>query len=384
MKEYDYIIAGAGCAGLSLAVHMIRSGAFNESRVLLVDKQQARTNDRTWCFWETEAGLFESVVSKTWSKLDFLAPGFSRLLEIAPFSYKLIRGSDFYQYACELIAAMPNFEWCYGNITGISEQTTHAVLHIDGQQYISPYIFSSMQSAGSMLPGEITLQQHFKGLLIETTEAIFDDSRATLMDFTIPQPGETAFMYILPLSSTRALVEYTIFGEKIWPSAAYDRQLGEYISKRLGINGFTVLETELGSIPMSTYRDKIRRGRTIQLGISGGQTKASTGYTFKFIQRHSAALVAGMISKGTPVLNRRNLEGRFHFYDSVLLRVLAADGLMGAGIFARMFSRNSVTLVLLFLENRSTIFQEVRLMMSLQKIPFIRAVLRQFAAIVRQ
>ena len=31
---YDYIIAGAGCAGLSLAVHMIKSAQFDNKKIL--------------------------------------------------------------------------------------------------------------------------------------------------------------------------------------------------------------------------------------------------------------------------------------------------------------------------------------------------------------
>ena len=55
--QYDYIIAGAGCAGLSLAVHMIHSGKFSDKKILIVDKDDKQKNDRTWCFWEKEPGL---------------------------------------------------------------------------------------------------------------------------------------------------------------------------------------------------------------------------------------------------------------------------------------------------------------------------------------
>jgi len=63
-EKYDYIITGAGCAGLSLAMHMIHSGRFSDKKVLLVDKDPKRANDRTWCFWEKEEGLFQSIVYK--------------------------------------------------------------------------------------------------------------------------------------------------------------------------------------------------------------------------------------------------------------------------------------------------------------------------------
>ena len=66
--QYDYIIAGAGCAGLSLAMHIIHSGKLQDKKVLLIDKDPKNSNDRTWCFWQSEEGLFEPIVYKEWQK----------------------------------------------------------------------------------------------------------------------------------------------------------------------------------------------------------------------------------------------------------------------------------------------------------------------------
>jgi lycopene beta-cyclase len=99
-----------GCAGLSLAIHMIHSGKFTAKRILLVDKEDKNQNDRTWCFWETAPGLFESIVHTQWDKAWFHAKDFSRLLELSPYRYKLIRGIDFYNYCLSLIRQHPNFE----------------------------------------------------------------------------------------------------------------------------------------------------------------------------------------------------------------------------------------------------------------------------------
>ncbi len=61
-QQYDYIITGAGCAGLSLAVRMIQSGKFANKKILLADADTKNKNDRTWCFWEKQEGLFEPIV----------------------------------------------------------------------------------------------------------------------------------------------------------------------------------------------------------------------------------------------------------------------------------------------------------------------------------
>ena len=38
--HYNFIITGAGCAGLSLLIHMIDSGKFADRSILLVDKEE--------------------------------------------------------------------------------------------------------------------------------------------------------------------------------------------------------------------------------------------------------------------------------------------------------------------------------------------------------
>ena len=97
-KQYDYIFTGAGCAGLSLLVRMLKSGHFNNKDFLLIDRDQKISNDRTWCFWETGKGFFEEIVYSQWERLQFYGKDFETTLDIAPYKYKMIRGIDFYEY----------------------------------------------------------------------------------------------------------------------------------------------------------------------------------------------------------------------------------------------------------------------------------------------
>src|SRR4051812_4932881 len=115
IAKYDYIIAGAGASGLSLLVHLINSGKFSSKKILLTDLAPKTKNDRTWCFWEKEPGLFESVVYKRWHKLWFHSSTFSSLNNIDPYTYKLIRGIDFYNYCFSLIEKEKNITVAYGS-----------------------------------------------------------------------------------------------------------------------------------------------------------------------------------------------------------------------------------------------------------------------------
>ena len=53
MKPFDYIIAGSGAAGLTLA-YMLLENEYTKKKLLIIDKDLKENNDRTWCFWQKE------------------------------------------------------------------------------------------------------------------------------------------------------------------------------------------------------------------------------------------------------------------------------------------------------------------------------------------
>src|SRR5687767_2428332 len=117
--QYDYIIAGAGCAGLSLLVRMIESGVARDKKILLVDRDPKKKNDRTWCFWEKEPGFFEPLVYHRWQNLRFYNQGFQKQLDTAPYTYKLIRGIDFYQHCFSVITKHPGIRFLQASVDGV-------------------------------------------------------------------------------------------------------------------------------------------------------------------------------------------------------------------------------------------------------------------------
>ncbi|WOC40926.1 hypothetical protein [Polaribacter sp. HL-MS24] len=52
--KYDYIIAGSGCAGLSLLHSLLNTPSLQNTSILVIDQDQKQHNDRTWCFWEKQ------------------------------------------------------------------------------------------------------------------------------------------------------------------------------------------------------------------------------------------------------------------------------------------------------------------------------------------
>jgi len=44
-KVYDYIIAGGGCAGLSLVMRMLKEPQLSTKKILIIDKDSKQLND---------------------------------------------------------------------------------------------------------------------------------------------------------------------------------------------------------------------------------------------------------------------------------------------------------------------------------------------------
>ncbi|MBI5857826.1 MAG: lycopene cyclase [Sphingobacteriales bacterium] len=374
--RYDYIIAGAGCAGLSLAMHMIHSGKFREKKVLIVDRDHKEKNDRTWCFWEENPGLFESIVYKRWNNAWFHNEDFSRLISLSPYEYKLIRGKDFYDYCFKHIRQASNFDFQLGEIKGIYNRNDNAVLMLDDKEVLASYIFNSILfDKPDLNRKEYYLLQHFKGWVIETDKPSFNPDEAILMDFRVDQKEGTTFVYVMPFSKTKALVEYTVFSERLSEPVRYEEGLNEYISQILKIGSYQIVENEFGVIPMTNHRFPLSNGNIINIGTAGGQTKPSSGYTFRFIQKHSAAIIEKLAAGENPVI--RTTKGRFRFYDTVLLNILYNQTLPGKKIFSSLFKKNKPQQLLRFLDNESSFAEELKIISSLPAWPFFKAALKQ-------
>lgn len=378
MTAHDYIFFGTGAAGLSLLMRMIDSGKFSDKKILLIDRDQKMSNDRTWCFWEKGAGYFESLVYKSWDHLSFKSDDFSSRLETGDYRYKMIRGIDFYRYCFSKIEKQQNIELRYGNVSA-QHRDGKTSYHLGNKalEVENAIVFNSIFLDPDLsLNGPVSLIQHFQGWIIETMTPIFNETEATLMDFRVHQNHGTSFVYVLPLTLNKALIEYTVFSKELLSKDLYHAELKSYINSCLNIIDFKILESEFGSIPMSVANSPLFENGIYNIGMVGGRTKASTGYTFSFIQKHSENIVQAL-TKGKILTDINDSNKRFKFYDRVLLQALINGRPGGKEIFTRLFERNRADLIFKFLDNESSIGEELALIKSLQTVPFLKAALQQ-------
>ena len=380
--HYHYIITGAGLAGSSLLMRMMREPFFSDKKVLVIDQSPKTKNDRTWCFWEKEAGIFEPIVHHKWENIEFFSNNYSDTLNISPYQYKMIQGIDLYTFVKKETEKHPNIEWRYEEVRSIKNKINKSAVETSIQTYTADYVFNSILFKNILVPpsgggGGYLLLQHFKGWLIETPEPRFDHSKATFMDFRVSQEHGTTFMYVMPTSPTTALVEYTLFTEQLLPQDAYDNALRQYISSDLGISAYTIRHEEFGVIPMTNKIFPLQKGRIIYTGIAGGQAKGSSGYAFQFVQKRTKEMVDRLIKDGSVSMQRTWNDKKFHLYDSVLLNVLYNHKMNGEEIFSRIFQNNPSQRVLRFLDNETTFAEDLHIMRSVPMGIFLPAAIQE-------
>ena len=375
-KYYDYIFLGAGCASLSIIMRMIHSNKFSEKEILVVDRAAKTQNDRTWCFWEQKAGFFEDIVYRKWDEVFFKPAGNEvTQLEMGNYQYKMIRGIDFYKKCFSTIALQKNIDIIFGEISFEKNEDTATNIRINNEILLpgkNTIIFNSLYIPAEKQKNKFYLLQHFKGWVIECNEKLFNAAQATLMDFRVQQNYGTTFVYVLPLTSTKALIEYTIFSKNTLADEQYNKELKLYIEEFLRLKNYKITEEEFGVIPMTNESLPYFKDGMYFIGTAGGQTKASTGYTFRFIQKQANEIVDELISKEALSKEKKN-KRRFYFYDSTLLHILSKDLLEGKSIFSILFKKNKASAIFKFLDNESSFKDEMKLLNSLPKKIFIKA-----------
>jgi lycopene beta-cyclase len=385
MPNFDIIIAGGGCAGLSLAYQLINSPLADRS-ILIVDRDDKDQNDRTWAYWSDRPTPFQEIVRATWDRLRFTAPAGApagdHIIPTDDWQYAMIRGDDFYRHIRDLLAARPNVTWIKAAVKRIEDGADGATvwLDLDGpgpagvEAYHGAWVFDSLFNILHFKPDGTRyrhLQQHFKGWFIETPTDAFDPTAATIFDFRTPQDGELRFFYVLPISPREALVEYV--GLSL---VDYDALLDRYVREVLGIAAYRIISDEIGVTPLTDYPFPRQRGRHIMAtGIQGGLVKPTTGYAYTRIQDDATAIVRSLLAHGHP-FDVPTSSWLYRWLDSVMLEVMAVEPECLGAAFQTMFSRNPGPRIFRFLDERATARDIVGLVLSLPRLPFVAGAAR--------
>ena len=351
MKDFDYIIIGGGCAGLSLAYELQIHNKLESKTLAIIEPRIEYKKDRTWSFWRVIDHNFEDCVEKNWNNFSVNVPSETNFLECNDYPYQSINSEKFYKKINTALKENENIEF-FRNIKEVKTENS--------------FIFNSVP-----LPtenNENKLWQHFCGIEIETKSNIFDDGIINLMDFNCEQRESVHFFYTLPYSKNKALVETTWLSKMSDTEKDYDKQLKSYVENNLKIKNYKIIYKEVGTIPLF-YPRNIDKSNSISIGTAGGMTRLSTGYTFLNIQEHCKYIRENIenISKS----KKYEISKKYQFLDKIFLKVLKKYPEKMPDIFFKMF-KTSPNTVIKFLSNKSNFLEDLIIIFKMPKWIFLK------------
>ena len=74
MNEFDYVIIGGGCAGLSLAYELDINNKLNNKTLAIIEPRTEYKRDKTWSFWKVINHNFDDCVIKSWNNFSVNSP----------------------------------------------------------------------------------------------------------------------------------------------------------------------------------------------------------------------------------------------------------------------------------------------------------------------
>ena len=351
MREFDYVIIGGGCAGLSLAYELEIHEKFKNKTLAIIEPRNDYIRDKTWSFWKVAAHNFEDCVKHSWSNFSINITNQTKYIECDNFPYQSIDSGLFYQKIINTLEKNTNIHF-FKNINEISTENS--------------FVFNSVCDVSD---SKNDLWQHFSGIEIETNKDVFDDKIFNLMDFDCDQRDSVHFFYTLPFSKKKALVETTWVSNLNHPSNQdYSTQLEDYIKNKLKIKNYEIKFKETGAIPLF-HPKNIKKINQMEIGTAGGMTRLSTGYTFMNIQDQSKYIRENF--ENIEKVDNFTINSKYKFLDNIFLKVLKKNSGKMPEIFFKMFNCSPST-VINFLSNKSNIYEDFSIILKMPKLVFLR------------
>lgn len=351
--ESDLLILGGGCAGLSLGVRLAEAQP-TPGRTLILEARPAYTHDRAWCFWGDGQARFQHLISHSWARMRIRSARGVATFDCGATPYEMLPSGAFYADAKAQITASQNVRLESGvRVIGTPErvgqgwQVETSVGAVRARRIIDTRPESEPRA------GDAILWQSFVGQEIECSTDCFDTSTADLMDFVEGTGDGVAFRYVLPVSPSRALVEYTVFGTRPLSSLYLSRALGDSIRSVTSGASFTVLRDEAGVLPMGlTQSPTAVEPNYARVGIRAGAARASTGYAFQRIQRWATSSAASLRQNGFDVVHRADALPQ-RAMDRVFLTLLRDKPELAPDLFVKLFTGSDSSRVIRFLSDRA-------------------------------
>ena len=383
-SDVDLLIVGGGCAGLSLAMQLTR---FDERipKTLILEQRARYENDRTWCFWGDENTPFASLARHRWRAVSVANSDKSVRVECGISPYRMLASEHFYNAATAALSKTSRIQLQMDSQLLSEPRFQDGLWHVETSNgALSSAMVVDTRPAAPVASDAALMWQSFAGQEIECLLPVFEPDCVELMSFSTASPDRVAFTYVLPISSTRALVEFTVFAVRPQSAQSLSAGLAAAIEQRVKGAAFAVLRSEQGVLPMglapaiSALAEHDKPSTYVRVGLFAGAARPATGYAFQRIQRW-AAHCAARIADGRPPVEHAKDPWLLARMDRMFLNVLKRQPQLAPQMFVDLFGRAESQRVIRFLSDEARHADYAAIVLAMPFGPFLRQLCRPSA-----
>lgn len=382
-QKYDYIFAGKGASACLVLLELDNRNCLKDKKILVIESAKNSDRNKNFSFWTEDDSEIQKklspLIQNTWRRIEL---NNGKEEKLSPISYNHIPNSKLQDTVQEIIERT-NIESLLATVSDVGTDSKGNYVAVDEKKIYGSHIFDSRPPVFQKTNSNKThIFQSFIGWEVEFSDSQLQEDSFRMMDFNVPQNNYTQFIYVLPFGTNRALVEVTRFGSEVIADFEAEIILKNYITSQYG--SYQILGTEKGCIPMSNTPTDVQSNPNItNLGARNYSLKPSTGYAFKKMFAQSLKIADNHSKKEQFPLSNQSYknanQGRFAYYDALLLIILNLWPHYGKTIFAQLFAKVETKLILKFLDEKTSIKEDVYIFSKLPIGIFLKALVFHFS-----
>jgi lycopene beta-cyclase len=375
-KRDGLLIAGGGLSGCLAALAMAK--ARPEVPILLVEEGESFAGNHIWSFFDADVEdedrwIVDPLIGHKWEGYYVAFPEHSRKLKTG---YNSIRSVDLDRLVRETLRPDQ-----YRLGTKIAAVRDNELLLLGGEKIRADGAIDARGAANlSMLD---LGWQKFVGREYRFAEPHKVD-RPVIMDATVDQSDGYRFVYCLPFSETRMLVEDTYYTDTPELDASnVGERLDAYVAKRRW-KPAEIEREETGVLPVAMGGDfgafwRVGGARVAKFGLRGGFFHPTTGYTLPDAVRTASMLVKQRDFNGADLHNTFERESaglwkKRDFYRTLNTMLFRAASPPERYKVLERFYRLDSGLIARFYAGQSTMLDRMRILSGKPPVPVGKAV----------
>jgi lycopene beta-cyclase len=372
-QHFDLVIIGGGCAGLSLAYQLSQFGE-NCPKTLIIEERERYANDRTWCFWDLKEPIHGDLAPYKWNTFTIKNNHVVSDYSCNDTPYLMLPSDIFYKHTLSAIKSNTQIQLINGEKL-IDEVQKRDVWQIQTSTFLATASNVVDTRPVKAVSKKVSLMwQSFVGYEVELDAALFTEDKMVLMDFDSNFKEGLAFIYCLPTSNNKALIEYTVFSKDLFVAEQLKNHLIEKISKYTDNATYKILRQEAGILPMGNKLIQQKEDPSyLFAGLFAGAARPSSGYAFQRIQAWAKECAKELVIYQR-IKSFKKDSWIQEWMDLLFITVIKKNPIIGAKVFVELFKNCDIKTVANFMSDHSSLWDKLKIVASLPALTFLMAI----------